>query len=65
MPKDLSYLKKYQYKPKYTKEDMKTIREELEKETPVEDIFAIMKRKRPDVHVITIYRWIERVASEG
>lgn len=64
MTKDVGYLKPYQYKPKYTEDDLRVIRGELAKQTPIEQIFAIMMKLRPDVHAITIYRWVEKVAKE-
>ena len=64
MTKDVSYLKPYQYKPKHTDEDLQIIRDELAKETPIEQIFAIMKNRRPDVHAMTVWRWVEKIALE-
>jgi len=54
----------YRFLPKYTEEDLKVIRRLMKMETMVEDIFAIMMKRRPDVHPMSIYRWIEKVAKE-
>ena len=64
MVKDVSYLKPYQYKPKYTEDDLQAIREALANKTPIEEIFVLMMKRRPDVHAVTIYRWVEKVAKE-
>ncbi len=54
----------YRFGPKYTKEDLDVIREELKKETPIEQIFAIMYRRRPEISPVSIFRWIEKIQLE-
>lgn len=55
---------KYRLKPKYTKEDLVVIRDAVDKEINIEDIFAIMYKRRPDVDPRTIFNWIQKVAMD-
>lgn len=57
------YIVGYQYKPKYTAETIKTIKDLLDKETNWEDIFPVIKKMHPDVSPMSVYRWVEKVAS--
>jgi len=57
-------LKKHTFKPKYTNDDMRVIREMKEAGQGRGDVFYIMLQRRPDVHPVTIGRWIDSV-QEG
>lgn len=61
--RDYTHLKKYSFKPKYTKEDLALIRKMKEAGQSRGDIFYVMMQRRPDVAPITIGRWIDRVIS--
>lgn len=58
------FIEPYQYKPKYTQEDIDLIKDLLEKETMIEDIFAVIKKRHPDVSPISVYRWINKANIE-
>ena len=55
-------IKPYEYKPKYTQATLDKIKELLDKETAIEDIFPTIKKMHPDVSPISVYRWIEKVS---
>jgi len=57
-------LKKHVFKPKCTEDDLRVIREMKEAGQGRGDIFYVMLQRRPDVHSITIGRWIDSV-QEG
>lgn len=57
-------LKKHTFKPKYTEDDLRVIREMKESGQSRGDIFYVMLQRRTDVSPITIGRWIDSV-QEG
>lgn len=54
----------YRFKPKYTDDDLKLIREMLDAGRKDNEITFVMMGERPDVHPISIKRWIEKVKNE-
>ncbi len=58
-------LKPYSFKPKHTQEDLDVIRELKDAGRGRGDIFYVMLQRRPDVHPITIGRWIDSVQEGG
>lgn len=58
------FIEPFQYKPKYTPDDIELIVELLNKETMIEDIFAVIKKRHPDVSPISVYRWIMKANKE-
>ena len=54
-------LKKFIFKPKHTKEDLETILKMKQAGRGRGDIFYVMMQRRPDVHPITIGRWVDKV----
>lgn len=62
MPKQL---KRFEFKPKHTPEDIAMIREMKEAGESRGSIFYVMLQRRSDVHPITIGRWIDSVEEGG
>lgn len=62
MPKQL---KRFEFKPKYTPEDIEMIREMKEAGSSRGEIFYVMLQRRPDVSPVTIGRWIDGVKEGG
>lgn len=54
----------YRLKPKYTNEDMKLIKDCVARGDNFEDIISLVRNNHPDVSSITIYRWMEKAATE-
>ena len=54
----------YRLKPKYTNEDMKLIKDCVARGDNFEDIISLVRKNHPDVSSITIYRWMEKAATE-
>lgn len=58
-------LKKHTFKPKYTEDDLRVIREMKQAGQTRGDIFYVMLQRRGDVSPITIGRWIDGVTEES
>ena len=54
----------YRIKPKYSIEDMEIVKKNVAEGVNVEDIFALMYRRHPEVDPRTIFNWIEKAAKE-
>lgn len=54
----------YRLKPKYTNEDMKLIKDCVARGDNFEDIISLVRNNHPEVSSITIYRWMEKAATE-
>jgi len=57
-------LKPFVFKPKSTPEDIEVITTMKKAGQGRGDIFYVMMQRRPDVHSITIGRWIDSVEVE-
>lgn len=55
------HLIKYEFKPKYTQENIDLIKKMKLGGQDKGDIFYVLRQKRPDVSVVTIERWIDSV----
>lgn len=58
-------LRPHTFKPKYTQEDLDLIQEMKNEGKSRGEIFYDMMRRRPDVHAITLGRWIDGVKKQN
>lgn len=56
------YIVKYQFKPKYTQQDIGIIHQMLDEKRDIEDIFAVIKKQHRECDFRTVYSWIENCA---
>lgn len=54
----------WRLKPKYSKEEFEIIKKNVSEGANVEEIFALMYKRHPEVDPRTIFNWIEKAARE-